>query len=282
MDEPRTKQERSTKLESFGLKIGHPDEWRDYSGLRDPQRRPVRQCRAGSEVRVGLPAQPHRQRVDEKEWGMTPQTVNAYYSPVKNEIVFPAAILQPPFFDPKADAAVNYGGIGGVIGHEIIHGFDDQGRKSDGKGVLRDWWTAEDAAKFETQAAKLGAQYEAYPFPTLPGMNINGRVAMGENIGDLGGILLGLEAYRTSLGGKPAPVIDGFTGEQRLFMGWAQVWRTLWRDDALRQQIINGPHSPGQIRAFAPLRNVDAWYEAFNVKPGDKLYIPPEQRVRIW
>jgi putative endopeptidase len=177
---------------------------------------------------------------------MTPQTVNAYYSPVKNEIVFPAAILQPPFFDPKADAAVNYGGIGGVIGHEIIHGFDDQGRKSDGKGVLRDWWTAEDAAKFETQAAKLGAQYEAYPFPTLPGMNINGRVAMGENIGDLGGILLGLEAYRTSLGGKPAPVIDGFTGEQRLFMGWAQVWRTLWRDDALRQQIINGPHSPAR------------------------------------
>jgi putative endopeptidase len=208
--------------------------------------------------------------------------VNAYYSPVKNEIVFPAAILQPPFFDPNADPAVNYGAIGGVIGHEISHGFDDQGRKSDGRGILRDWWTAEDAAKFEAQAAKLGAQYEAYTFPTLPGMAINGRVAMGENIGDLGGVLLGLEAYRNSLGGQPAPVIDGFTGEQRLFMGWAQVWRTLWRDDALRQQIINGPHSPGQIRAFAPLRNVDAWYEAFNVKPGDKLYVAPEDRVRIW
>jgi putative endopeptidase len=177
---------------------------------------------------------------------------------------------------------VNYGAIGGVIGHEISHGFDDQGRKSDGKGILRDWWTPQDAAAFEGQAAKLGAQYEAYTFPTLPGMNINGRVAMGENIGDLGGVLLGLEAYRNSLDGKPAPVIDGFTGEQRLFMGWAQVWRTLWRDDALRQQIINGPHSPGQIRAFAPLRNVDAWYQAFNVKPDDTLYIAPEQRVRIW
>ncbi|HLL59291.1 MAG TPA: M13 family metallopeptidase [Allosphingosinicella sp.] len=213
---------------------------------------------------------------------MTPQTVNAYYSPVKNEIVFPAAILQPPFFDPKADPAVNYGAIGGVIGHEISHGFDDQGRKSDGKGILRDWWTAEDAAKFEAQAAKLGAQYEAVDFPNLPGMRINGRVAMGENIGDLGGVTIALEAYRELMKGKEAPVIDGFTGEQRLFMGWAQVWRTLWRDEALRQQIVNGPHSPGQIRAYAPLRNIDAWYDAFNVKPGDRHYVKPEDRVRIW
>jgi putative endopeptidase len=279
---PATKQEALTKLESFGLKIGHPDEWRDYSGLRIRNGDLFGNVERAAKFEWDFRRNRLGQRVDEKEWGMTPQTVNAYYSPVKNEIVFPAAILQPPFFDPNADAAVNYGAIGGVIGHEIIHGFDDQGRKSDGRGILRDWWTAEDAAKFEAQAAKLGAQYEAYPFPTLPDMRINGRVAMGENIGDLGGITLGLEAYRNSLGGKPAPVVDGFTGEQRLFMGWAQVWRTLWRDDALRQQIINGPHSPGQIRAFAPLRNVDAWYDAFNVKPGDALYIPPEQRVRIW
>jgi putative endopeptidase len=279
---PATKVQALAKLESFGLKIGHPDKWRDYSALQVRNGDLFGNVERAAKFEWDYRRNRLGQRVDEAEWGMTPQTVNAYYSPVKNEIVFPAAILQPPFFDPNADAAVNYGAIGGVIGHEISHGFDDQGRKSDGKGILRDWWTAEDAAKFEAQASRLGAQYEAYTFPTLPDMRINGRVAMGENIGDLGGILLGLEAYRTSLGGKPAPVIDGFTGEQRLFMGWAQVWRTLWRDDALRQQIINGPHSPGQIRAFAPLRNVDAWYDAFNVKPGDKLYIPPEERVRIW
>jgi putative endopeptidase len=222
------------------------------------------------------------QPVDRAEWGMTPSTINAYYNPSFNEIVFPAAILQPPFFDPKADPAVNYGAIGGVIGHEISHGFDDQGRKSDGKGVLRDWWTAEDAAKFEAQATKLGAQYEAFVFPALPGMHINGRASMGENIGDLGGVTLGLEAYRNLLAGKEAPVIDGFTGEQRLFLGWGQVWRTLFRDDALRQYLTADSHSPGQIRAFAPLRNIDAWYDAFKVKEGDALYIKPEDRVRIW
>jgi len=279
---PQTKVQALEKLASFGLKIGHTEKWRDYSALQ------IRNGDVfGNVERAGKFEWDYRrnrlgQRVDKAEWGMTPQTVNAYYSPVKNEIVFPAAILQPPFFDPKADPAVNYGGIGGVIGHEISHGFDDQGRKSDGKGVLRDWWTAEDAAKFEAQAAKLGAQYEAFDFPALPGMRINGRVAMGENIGDLGGITIALEAYRNLMKGKEAPVIDGFTGEQRLFLGWGQIWRTLWRDPALRQQLVNGPHSPGQIRAFAPLRNIDAWYEAFNVKPGDKLYIAPEQRVRIW
>ena len=279
---PATKAEAHAKLAGFGLKIGHPEKWRDYSGLRiangDVFGNALR-ARAFEwdyrRARLGKP-------VDKAEWGMTPQTVNAYYNSVKNEIVFPAAILQPPFFDPDADPAVNYGGIGGVIGHEIVHGFDDQGRKSDGKGVLRDWWTAEDAAKFEAQAAKLGAQYEAYVFPQLPGMHINGRTAMGENIGDLGGLTIALEAYRRSLGGTPAPVIDGFSGEQRLFLGWAQVWRTLWRDDALRQQLVNGTHSPGDIRAFAPLRNIDAWYDAFEVKQGDALWIAPEERVRIW
>ena len=279
---PETKAEAATKLASFGLKIGHPDTWRDYGALAidaDDTFGNVLRSAAFQwdydRVRIGQP-------VDEGEWGMTPQTVNAYYSSVKNEIVFPAAILQPPFFDPDADPAVNYGAIGGVIGHEIIHGFDDQGRKSDGAGMLRDWWTAEDAAKFEAQAATLGGQYEAYEFPQLPDMHINGKVAMGENIGDLGGLTIALEAYRRSLDGKPAPVIDGFTGEQRFFMGWAQVWRTLWRDDALRQQLVNGTHSPGQIRAFAPLRNMDAWYSAFGVTEGDALWIAPEERVRIW
>ncbi|KGM57798.1 peptidase M13 [Lysobacter arseniciresistens ZS79] len=279
---PATKAEAAKKLANFGLKIGHPDEWRDYSALQIRNGDVFGNIQRASEfewdydrVRIGKP-------VDEAEWGMTPQTVNAYYSSVKNEIVFPAAILQPPFFDPDADPAVNYGAIGGVIGHEIIHGFDDQGRKSDGSGLLRDWWTAEDAKQFEAEAAKLGAQYESYEFPQLPGMHINGKVAMGENIGDLGGLTIALEAYRRSLDGKPAPVIDGFSGEQRLFMGWAQVWRTLWRDDALRQQLVNGTHSPGHIRAFAPLRNIDAWYEAFNVTEADPLYIAPEDRVRIW
>ena len=279
---PATRAEAADKLANFGLKIGHPDVWRDYSKL---------EIRNGDVVGNVLRARAFEweyrrarlgQTVDRNEWGMTPQTVNAYYNSVKNEIVFPAAILQPPFFDPDADPAVNYGGIGGVIGHEIIHGFDDQGRKSDGKGVLRDWWTADDAAKFEVQAAKLGAQYESYVFPQLPGMHINSRVAMGENIGDLGGLTIALEAYRRSLAGQPAPVIDGFTGEQRLFMGWAQVWRTLWRDEALRQQLVNGTHSPGHIRAFAPLRNIDAWYDAFGIKQGDQHYIAPEDRVRIW
>ena len=279
---PATKAEARAKLAGFGLKIGHPDTWRDYAALDvrngDVVGNALRSQRFEwdyDRARIGKP-------VDKGEWNMTPQTVNAYYNSVKNEIVFPAAILQPPFFDPDADPAVNYGAIGGVIGHEIIHGFDDQGRKSDGEGVLRDWWTAQDAAKFEAQAAKLGAQYEAYVFPQLPGMKINGKVAMGENIGDLGGLTIALEAYRRSLDGKPGPRIDGFSGEQRLFLGWAQVWRTLWRDDALRQQLVNGTHSPGHIRAFAPLRNIDAWYDAFDVQPGDALYIAPEDRVRIW
>jgi putative endopeptidase len=279
---PETKARALDKLSKFGVKIGYPSKWRDYSALviRDGDLAGNAERAAKFEWdydvnRIGKP-------VDELEWGMTPQTVNAYYSSVKNEIVFPAAILQPPFFDPNADPAVNYGAIGGVIGHEITHGFDDQGRKSDGDGMLRDWWTPEDAAKFEAQATKLGAQYEAFEFPQLPGLHITGRLTMGENIGDLGGILLGLDAYKRSLNGQPAPVIDGFTGEQRVFLGWGQVWRTLMRDDALRQYLATNSHSPGSVRAFAPLRNVDAWYEAFGVKEGDANYVKPEDRVRIW
>ena len=279
---PETKKAALEKLAGFGVKIGYASKWRDYSKLeiKDGDL-------AGNVERIGKfewARQLNRinQPVDKAEWGMTPQTVNAYYQPTKNEVVFPAAILQPPFFDPKADPAVNYGGIGAVIGHEISHGFDDQGRKSDGKGVLRDWWTADDAKKFEAQAARFGAQYEAVPFPQLPGIHINGKLTMGENIGDLGGLLMALDAYHISLGGKPAQVVDGFTGDQRFFLGWGQVWRTLMRDDALRQQLMTNPHSPGNVRAFQPLRNVDAWYSAFDVKEGDANYVKPEERVKIW
>ncbi|HEY8711748.1 MAG TPA: M13-type metalloendopeptidase, partial [Thermoanaerobaculia bacterium] len=279
---PETKARALDKLANFHVKIGYPSKWRDYSALEVREGDLAGNAERAGQFEWAYDAARIGKAVDKAEWGMTPQTINAYYSATKNEIVFPAAILQPPFFDPKADPAVNYGAIGGVIGHEITHGFDDQGRKSDGSGMLRDWWSPEDAAKFEAQAAKLGAQYEAFNFEKLPGIHITGKATMGENIGDLGGVLLGLDAYRLSLKGKPAPVIDGFTGDQRVFLAWAQVWRTLQRDDALRQQIMTNPHSPGAVRAFAPLRNVDAWYEAFGVKEGDKEYVKPEDRVRIW
>ncbi|TPG49371.1 M13 family metallopeptidase [Sphingomonas glacialis] len=279
---PQTKDQALAKLQGFTVKIGYPEKWRDYGALEVKQGDLVGNAERAQRFewdyrrrRIGIP-------VDKAEWGMTPQTVNAYYNSVKNEIVFPAAILQPPFFDPKADDAINYGGIGGVIGHEISHGFDDQGRKSDGRGILRDWWTAEDATKFEAQATRLDGQYEAYSFDGLPGIHINGRASMGENIGDLGGVLISLDAYHTALGGKPAPVVDGFTGDQRFFLGWGQVWRTLFRNEALRQQLVSDPHSPGQIRAVNPLRNVDAWYAAWKIDPTQKQYLAPADRVRIW
>ncbi|MFZ2493044.1 MAG: M13-type metalloendopeptidase [Thermoanaerobaculia bacterium] len=277
-----TKKLALDKLAKFGVKIGYPSKWRDYSKLQVKEGDLVGNALAVGEFRWDFMVNRIGKPVDEAEWGMTPQTVNAYYNSAKNEIVFPAGILQPPFFDPKADPAVNYGAIGGVIGHEITHGFDDQGRKSDGNGVLREWWSAEDKAKFEAQAKRLGGQYEAFKFEQLPELHIDAGLTMGENIADLGGILMGLDAYRISLGGKPAPVLDGFTGDQRVFLGWAQVWRTLTRDDALRQLIMTDSHSPGQIRAFAPLRNVDAWYDAFGVKEGDTNFVKPEERVRIW
>jgi putative endopeptidase len=279
---PETKAKALEKLSKFGLKIGYPSRWRDYSKLEVREGDLVGNAERAARFEWDRDVSRIGQPVDDEEWGMTPQTVNAYYSPTKNEIVFPAAILQPPFFDPKADPAVNYGSIGGVIGHEITHGFDDQGRKSDGDGALADWWAPEDAVKFEAQAARLGAQYEAFEFAELPGLRLTAKLTMGENIADLGGVLVAFDAWRLSLGGNPAPVLDGFTGEQRVFMGWAQVWRTLFRSDALRQQIVNGPHSPGQVRAFAPLRNVDAWYEAFGVREGERHFVKPEDRVRIW
>lgn len=279
---PETKAKALEKLAKLGLKIGYPSRWRDYSKLEVREGDVVGNAERAARFNWDRDVSRIGQPVDDEEWGMTPQTVNAYYSPTKNEIVFPAAILQPPFFDPEADPAVNYGSIGGVIGHEITHGFDDQGRKSDGDGALADWWAPEDAARFEAQAARLGAQYEAFEFEELPGLRLTAKLTMGENIADLGGVLVAFDAWRLSLGGKPAPVKDGFTGEQRVFLGWGQVWRTLYRTDALRQQIVNGPHSPGQVRAFAPLRNVDAWYEAFSVKEGERNFVRPEDRVRIW
>jgi putative endopeptidase len=277
---PATKLQAQQKLAKFTVKIGYPDSWRDYGALQlrdgDLYGNVQRAKAFDWNRRVARLNQP----VDKAEWGMTPQTVNAYYNSVKNEIVFPAAILQPPFFDPQADPAVNYGGIVAVIGHEVGHGFDDQGRKSDGNGALRDWWTAEDAAKFKLQADKLGKQYDSYE--PLPGAHVIGALTMGENIGDLGGLTMAYDAYMISLKGQPAPVIDGLTGQQRFFLGFAQLWRTKTRDEALRRQLVSDPHSPGYYRANGVVRNMDAWYEAFGVKEGDKLYLAPAERVRIW
>ena len=280
---PDTKKQALDKLAHFTVKIAYPDKWRDYSKLRVSATDLYGDVKRSRQFEWNYRLARFHRPVDRKEWGMTPQTVNAYYNPTLNEIVFPAAILQPPFFDPKGDPAINYGGIGGVIGHEISHGFDDQGRKSNGAGVLADWWTAEDAAKFKQRSDRLGAQYSAnHPLKGQPEEHINGATTMGENIGDMGGINLALDAYHASLHGKPAPVIDGFTGDQRVFLGWAQVWRAKIRDEALLQQLRTDPHSPATARVNEVVRNVDAWYSAFGVKPGDKLYLTPEQRVHIW
>jgi predicted metalloendopeptidase len=218
--------------------------------------------------------------VDKDEWLITPQTVNAYYFPGTNEITFPAAILQPPFFDPNADDAVNYGGIGSVIGHEIGHGFDDQGRLYDASGTLKDWWTKADAEAFTTRSKGLVAQYGA--FEVLPGLKVNGQLTLGENIGDLGGLGVAYQAYRRSQDGKEAAVIDGLTGDQRFFLSYGQIWRTKYRDEELRALVLSNPHAPPAMRVNGAVRNVDAWYTAFKVQPGDRLYLAPEQRVRIW
>jgi putative endopeptidase len=277
---PETKKQALVKLSKFTVKIAYPDKWRDYSGLEVKSGDLYGDIKRSREFEWTYRLARFHKPVDRTEWGMTPQTVNAYYNPTMNEIVFPAAILQPPFFDPHADPAINYGGIGGVIGHEISHGFDDQGRKSDGTGRLADWWTAEDATKFKARTDRLGAQYSANS--PLPGEHIQGGLTMGENIGDMGGINLALDAYHASLHGQPAPVIDGLTGDQRVFLGWAQVWRQKIRDSALVQQLHTDPHSPATARVNEVVRNVDAWYAAFDVKPGDKLYLAPADRVHIW
>ena len=275
-----TKQVALEKLAAFHPKIGYPNKWRDYSTLE------IKSGDAFGNHERALVFEWNRElnrlgkATDRDEWGMTPQTINAYYNSVFNEVVFPAAILQPPFFDPNADPAVNYGAIGAVIGHEMGHGFDDQGSKSDAKGILRTWWKPEDVEAFKRRTEALAGQYAQ--FEPLKGLHINGHLTLGENIGDLGGVTIAHDAYFISLDGARAPVIDGYTADQRFFMGWAQVWRTLDRDQALRNQVMTDPHSPGEYRVNGVVRNVDAWYVAFGIKPGDKLYLSPDQRVHIW
>ncbi len=274
-----TKAQALDKLSKFKPKIGYPDVWREYEftvEANDVYGNLERAIQAEYEREMARQGG----EVDRTEWGMTPQTVNAYYSPPLNEIVFPAAILQPPFFNLEAEDAVNYGAIGAVIGHEIGHGFDDSGSTFDGDGVLRNWWTDEDRTEFEKRTAKLVQQYSEFqPFDDL---NVNGDYTLGENIGDLGGISIGLLAYKMSLDGEEPPVVDGFTGEQRVFLGYAQVWRNKYRDEALRNLIQTNPHAPSMYRANGAVRNVPEWYEAFNVTPDDELYLPPEERVKIW
>jgi len=282
MDEP-TRVEALAKLEAFTPKIGFPDRWHDYSDVEiraddlvgNIERLQDWQWR-DQLAKLGEPAR-------DWEWFMSPQMVNAYYSSTRNEIVFPAGILQPPFFDPNADPAVNFGGIGAVIGHEMGHGFDDQGSKSDADGVLRNWWSEASRRNFEALTAQLVEQYNA--FEPLPGMNINGELTLGENIGDLGGLAIAHHAYRLYLddhGDGQAPVLDGYTGDQRFFMGWAQVWRNLQTEESVRARLINDSHSPPEYRVNGIVRNMDAWYQAFEVGPDAELWLPPEQRLSIW
>ena len=277
---PETRREAHAKLAAFTVKIGYPEKWKEYPGLVASREDLVGNVLRAREVNTNRELAKLGKPVDRTEWFMTPQTVNAYYSPLGNEIVFPAAILQPPFFDMYADDAVNYGGIGAVIGHEISHGFDDQGRKYDGQGVLRDWWTTEDNERFQKRAGQLVEQYSA--FSPLPGANVNGQFTLGENIGDLSGLAVAYKAHRLSLDDRTAPVLDGFSGDQRFYIGWAQVWARKYRDDELRKRLLTDPHSPSEYRCNGIARNMPQFMQAFGVKPGDQLYLPPEQVVRIW
>ncbi|MFL6656444.1 MAG: M13 family metallopeptidase, partial [Massilia sp.] len=277
---PATKKEAQAKLAKFMPKIGYPNKWLDYSPLTVSRDDLVGNIMRSNTFDYNRELNKLGKPIDREEWGMTPQTVNAYYNPSMNEIVFPASILQPPFFDMRADDAVNYGAIGAVIGHEVSHGFDDQGSQSDGDGNLRDWWTAEDRAAFKAKTAMLVKQYSSYS--PLPGYNVNGELTLGENIGDNSGIAIAYKAYKLSLGGKPAPVIDGLTGDQRFFMGFGQVWRMKMREQQQLVQVKTDPHSPGQFRANGTMMNQQGFYDAFGVKEGDKMYLAPKDRVTIW
>ena len=276
-----TRAEALAKLEGFTPKVGFPDRWRDYSNIEIDANDLMGNARRlgewswnDSRSRLGGP-------IRTWEWGMPPQTVNAYYSSTRNEIVFPAAILQAPFFDPRADMAVNFGAIGGVIGHEIGHGFDDQGSRTDGTGLLRNWWTDESRTAFEERTGTLAAQYDEYS--PVEGYNVNGAVTLGENIGDLGGLSIALHAYAMYVADHgEMPVLDGFTGEQRVFLAWAQAFRSVRTEDSMVSRLQSGVHSPSQYRINGVVRNMDAWYEAFDIQPGDALYLPPEERVTIW
>ena len=278
---PNTKEEAHGKLAKFTTKIGYPDKWKDYSGLKIVAGDLIGNLARASEFEHNREINKLGGPVDRTEWFMTPQTVNAYYNPSMNEIVFPAAILQPPFFNLHADDAVNYGGIGVVIGHEIGHGYDDQGRKSDGDGILRDWWTEKDAEEFHARTERLVEQFNRYS--PVEGFTINGQLTLGENIGDLGGMTLAWRAYQKSLEGKPAPAkIDGLTAAQRFFISYAQIWRGKAREAYMIQMLKTNPHSPPEYRVKGPLANFTPFYEAFGIEEGDAMYLPPEQRVSIW
>ncbi|SDA68054.1 MULTISPECIES: M13 family metallopeptidase [unclassified Janthinobacterium] len=277
---PVTKKQAQIKLAKFTTKIGYPNKWRDYSGLDVAPDDLVGNIQRSHLLNYNRELNKLGQPIDRDEWGMTPQTVNAYYNPELNEIVFPAAILQAPFFDANADDAVNYGAIGGVIGHEISHGFDDQGAQYDGDGNLRDWWTKADHKNFAKKTKQLVAQYNS--FSPVPGHFVNGELTLGENIADNSGVAIAYKAYKLSLNGKKAPVIDGFTGEQRFYAGFAQVWRMKMREAQQLVLLKTDPHSPGQFRANGTMRNQPGFYQAFDVKPGDKMYLPPKDRVIMW
>jgi putative endopeptidase len=277
---PETRAKALDKLHNFMPKIGYPTKWRDYTPLVVTPGDAVANAQASNLYEWNFEVARINKPVDKTEWGMTPSTINAYYNPSFNEIVFPAAILQAPFFDANADDAVNYGGIGAVIGHEISHGFDDQGAEYDGKGVLQNWWTDTDKANFRTRTEALVAQYDTYE--PLPGLHVIGKNTLGENIGDNSGLAIALKAYHMSLKGKPAPVIDGYTGDQRFFLSYGQIWRSKYRETALRTQTLSNEHTVAEFRVVGSTRNQDEWYSAFDVKPGDKYYLPPDQRVHIW
>jgi putative endopeptidase len=277
---PTTKAAALDKLSRMMVMVGYPDKFRDYSKLTVKADDLYGNVQRSGAFEYQYQLSDLGKTVDRKKWSMTPQTVNAYNGGLQNKIVFPAGILQPPYFDPNADPAVNYGAIGSVIGHEISHGFDDQGRKIDASGALKDWWTAEDAKKFEAQSEIFGAQYAKYE--AAPGAFVNPKLTMGENIADLAGLQVAYDAYHRSLGGKPAPVIDGLTGDQRFFLAFAQGWRSKEREDSIKSQVASDPHTPSRFRVIGPVRNLDAWYAAFGIGPDSKFYIAPEQRVRIW
>ena len=275
-----TKKAALTKLAKMDVMVGYPDTFRDYSKLELKADDLYGNVKRSAAFEWAYQIEDLNKPVDRKKWAMSPATVDAYNGGLENKIVFPAGILQPPFFDPKADLAVNYGAAGAIIGHEIMHGFDDQGRKIDENGAVRDWWTKDDATRFKALTDALGKQYSSYE--AAPGVFINGALTMGENIGDMSGLQVSYTAYKMALNGQPAPVVDGLTGDQRFFLAFAQAWRGKQREDAIKTQVASDPHSPRRFRIIGPLRNLDAWYSAFGVTPESKFYIPPDQRVRIW
>ncbi|HUO90164.1 MAG TPA: M13 family metallopeptidase [Rhizomicrobium sp.] len=277
---PGTRAKALEKLHATMMKIGYPDKFRDYSAVVIDRNSLVASVKDTTVFEWNRELRRIDQRVDRSEWGMTPPTNNAYNNPNLNEVVFPAGILQPPYFDPNADDAVNYGEIGATIGHEISHSFDDQGAKYNKRGILENWFTPDDLKAFKARGDAIAAQYDQYQ--PLPGLHINGRLTLGENIADIAGLVIALKAYHISLGGKPAPVLNGLTGDQRFFIAYGQSWRETHRPGAIRSQVLSNPHSPSEFRVNGVVRNVDAWYAAFDVKPGDKLYLPPDKRVPVW